>query len=145
VPSALKIFVVDDEPSICSTLATILRHDGYDVTAFTNPLEALWAIESLRPNLVITDVSMPELNGIELGIRIRAKLPSCKVLLFSGQAATSDQLSNAKMRGHEFDILTKPVQPRDLLTEIKFIAEYPDESENLILLPGRPEFEMPTG
>jgi DNA-binding NtrC family response regulator len=117
-PDGIKIFVVDDEPVICTTLGAILRHHGFDVTTYTNPLEALWAIEVVRPNLVISDVSMPDLNGVELGIRIRAKLPGCRVLLFSGQAATSNLLADAKRRGYEFDLLTKPVHPRDLLVAI---------------------------
>ena len=54
---------------------------------------------------------MPDMNGIEAAIHIRGFLPACKVLLFSGQAATADLLENARARGHEFEILAKPVHP----------------------------------
>lgn len=141
----LKIFVVDDEPTICSTLAAILRQSGYDATAYTNPIEALWAAERLQPHLVISDVAMPELNGIALAIRIQSKSPGCKVLLFSGHAATSDQLSEAKRRGYEFDLLAKPVHPDELLLEIKSIVEQSSSSRSLILIPDRPKLEMPKG
>jgi DNA-binding NtrC family response regulator len=120
--AGMKIFVVDDEIVISSTLAAILCKSGFDATAFSNPMEALWAVEASQPQLVITDVSMPEMNGIELGIRIRAKLPNCKVLLFSGQAATTELLADAKMRGHKFDCLAKPMHPRDLLIAINSMA-----------------------
>jgi CheY-like chemotaxis protein len=58
------------------------------------------------------------MNGIEAAIRIRESLPKCKVLLFSGQAATADLLENARLRGHEFEILAKPVHPQDLLAKL---------------------------
>jgi CheY-like chemotaxis protein len=117
--SKLKIFVVDDEHVIRSThAAAILRQSGFDAIAYTNPMEALWDVDASQPDLVITDVSMPNLNGVELGIRIRAKLPNCKILLFSGQAATSDLLADARVRGHHFDCLSKPMHPRDLLAAI---------------------------
>jgi CheY-like chemotaxis protein len=62
---------------------------------------------------------MPEMNGIETAIHIRGFLPSCKILLFSGQAATADLLENARAQGHEFEILAKPVHPQDLLAKLR--------------------------
>lgn len=62
---------------------------------------------------------MPDMDGIEAAIHIRAFLPECKILLFSGQAATADLLENARARGHEFEILAKPVHPQDLLAKIR--------------------------
>ncbi|MGB9257180.1 MAG: response regulator, partial [Candidatus Korobacteraceae bacterium] len=73
----------------------------------------------LQPDLVISDVIMPDMNGIEAAISIRGFLPSCKILLFSGQAATADLLENARAQGHEFEILAKPVHPSDLLAKLK--------------------------
>lgn len=115
---ALRIFVVDDEEMIVVTLSAILRHFGFDVSPFTNPLEALEAAESFRPQLLITDVSMPGLSGIDLAILIRDKLPECRILLFSGQGKTSDQQVNARKRGYEFELLTKPVHPTVLLAVV---------------------------
>jgi CheY-like chemotaxis protein len=72
-----------------------------------------------RPELIISDVIMPDMNGIEAAIRIRQILPTCKILLFSGQAATADLLEKARAQGHEFEILAKPVHPADLLAKLK--------------------------
>ena len=116
---ALHIFVVDDEKVISDTLAVILRLNGFAATSFTNPLEALNDTPSGSPDLLVSDVVMPELSGIDLAIRIKEKYPNCKILLFSGQAATSDLLRSARERGHEFDLLTKPVHPADLLQRIR--------------------------
>jgi len=54
-----------------------------------------------------------------VAIETRKKLPKCKVLLFSGQAATADLLERARAQGHEFDILAKPVHPTDLLAKLR--------------------------
>ena len=62
---------------------------------------------------------MPDMDGIEAAIRIRGFLPKCKILLFSGQAATAGLLESARARGHEFEILGKPVHPSDLLAKLK--------------------------
>jgi CheY-like chemotaxis protein len=112
------IFVVDDEQVIASTLATILQLNGFIVTPFTRPVEALLAARLEAPDILISDVMMPELSGIDLAIELRELYPKCKVLLFSGQAATSDLLERARERGHDFRLLLKPVLPVELLAEI---------------------------
>jgi DNA-binding NtrC family response regulator len=115
---ALHIFVVDDEKVISETLAAILRLSGFAATSFTNPFEALNA-RSGSPDLLLSDVVMPGLSGVDLAIQFKEKYPNCKVLLFSGQAATNDLLQAARERGHDFHLLTKPVHPVDLLQRIK--------------------------
>ena len=95
-PSKPRVLVVDDERVIADTLAIILK-----------------------PDLIISDVIMPDMNGIEAAIRIRNVLPGCKILLFSGQAATADLLEKARAQGHEFEILAKPVHPQDLLAKLR--------------------------
>ena len=113
------VFVVDDENVIASSLATILRHLGFDATSFTEPFEALKAARFRHPDLLITDVVMPELSGIELAVQVEAFCPNCKVLLFSGQAATTDLLQAARADGHDFELVLKPVHPKDLLSKIQ--------------------------
>ena len=115
----LRIFVVDDEWVIASTLATILKHSGFDAVSFTDPLDALRAGVERAPNLLITDVMMPQMSGIELAIQMRAQSPECKVLLFSGQAATRDLLDQARRDGHDFELLAKPIHPKDFVEKIK--------------------------
>ncbi len=115
----LSIFVVDDEQVIATTLTLILQNSGYLAQAFFNPLQALAAARLEAPDLVISDVVMPQLTGVELAIQIRAMCPSCKVILFSGQAETGDLLSVAREHGHNFSLLPKPVHPVDLLRYIE--------------------------
>jgi CheY-like chemotaxis protein len=130
-----SIFVVDDEPIIASTLARILEQSGFAATSFTNPLEALEAAHSEHPDLLLSDVMMPQLSGVELAMRIRDKCPQCRILLFSGQAATADLLAEARKRGHDFHILSKPVHPKDLLAGIHGLNAGPPSHNQVSVKP----------
>jgi CheY-like chemotaxis protein len=91
---------------------------GYRVRFFINPIEALAAARKEQPDLLISDVVMPELSGVDLAIQLKELCPSCKVLLFSGQAATTDFLREARQQGHSFEVLAKPIHPNALLARI---------------------------
>jgi DNA-binding NtrC family response regulator len=112
------IFVVDDEEIISSTIETILRLQGFEATAFTEALAALAAARSKVPDLLISDVVMPLLSGVDLAIQLQQRCPDCKVLLFSGQWATADLLEVARSKGYEFELIPKPVHPKDLLKKV---------------------------
>lgn len=111
-------FVVDDEDVIASTLELILLSRGFAVRSFVDPMDAAEAARSVKPDFLLTDVMMPKLNGIELAIKVKEINPACCILLFSGQASTSDLLARASEEGHCFDVLAKPVHPLDLLSKI---------------------------
>ena len=115
-----RVFIVDDERVIAETLAVMLKQSGFFVTFFTNPLEALIAARSDAPDLLITDIAMPQLSGIDLAIRMTEQCPKCKILLLSGQADTVvDLLLAAREQGHNFHLLIKPIHPIELLRHIK--------------------------
>ena len=115
----VRVYVVDDETVIATTLTAILKQSGFDAVGFTNPLKALAAADEKSPDLLISDVVMPQLSGIDLAIQLKEKAPACKVLLFSGQASTADLLASARKGGHDFALLSKPVHPTDLLNAIR--------------------------
>jgi CheY-like chemotaxis protein len=114
-----KILVADDERVIADTLAMILNQSGFEARAVYSGETALAAAATFAPDMLISDVIMADLNGIDAAIRIRDVLPNIKILLFSGQAATADLLENARVKGHEFEILAKPVHPQDLLNKLR--------------------------
>jgi DNA-binding NtrC family response regulator len=127
-----RVFVVDDESLIASTLATILNLNGFSARPFTQPLEVLAAAQADIPDLLISDVAMPDLSGVDLAIQMTAQHPRCKILLFSGQADTMDLLKRARQQGHSFRLLVKPVFPTELLAEIGKISDQaarPPESD----------------
>jgi len=111
--------VVDDEEIIAKTLAIILSGSGFYAKSFTDPSVVLAEARKMEPNLLITDVSMPGMTGIDLAIEMKRVYPKCKTLLFSGQASTADLLEKARKDGHDFVLLQKPVHPADLLREIR--------------------------
>ena len=122
----LRISVVDDEQMIAQTLALILQKSGYLATAFFDPLQALDAASREAPDLLISDVVMPQLSGVDLAIRLKALCPTCQVVLFSGQAQAADLLGNARLQGHHFDLLSKPIHPTELLRHLELtVAKRP--------------------
>ena len=116
-----KVLVADDERVIADTLAIILNQSGFEATAVYSGEKAVEAAKTLKPDMLISDVIMTDLNGIDAAIKIRDLLPACKILLFSGQAATADLLERAEANGHHFELLVKPVHPRALLDRLKQI------------------------
>ena len=81
--------------------------------------KALELAATFSPDMLISDVIMADLNGIDAAIQLRAMLPKVKILLFSGQAATADLLETARSKGYDFEILAKPVHPQDLLNKLR--------------------------
>jgi len=114
-----KVLVADDEQVIANTLAIILNQAGFEARAVYSGEKALESLDDFQPDMLISDVIMTGMTGIEAAIATRNKLPSCKILLFSGQAATADLLEKARQDGHEFEILAKPVHPTDLLAKLR--------------------------
>jgi DNA-binding response OmpR family regulator len=113
-----SVFIVDDEKTIAETLTTILQKNGFAAKSFTDPREALTAARDETPDLLLSDVMMPELSGVELAVAIRQHCPECKILLFSGHAETLDLLFTARAQGHDFHLLSKPIHPTELLRRI---------------------------
>src|SRR5580658_9781317 len=113
-----KVLVADDERVIADTLVMILNQSGFDARAAYSGEKALELSSTFKPEMLISDVIMEDLNGIDAAIRIRELLPTIKILLFSGKAATADLLEKARSEGYEFDIMTKPVHPHDLLSRL---------------------------
>jgi DNA-binding response OmpR family regulator len=114
-----RVLVADDERVIADTLAMILNQSGFQARAAYTGEKALEMASEFKPDMLISDVIMAGLNGIDAAIKIRELLPSIKILLFSGQAATADLLEKARERGYEFEILAKPVHPQDLLARLR--------------------------
>jgi DNA-binding response OmpR family regulator len=114
-----KVLVADDERVIADSLALILCRSGFDARAAYTGLMAVAMAQSFQPDVMIADVVMPFMSGIEAAIRVREMLPSCRIVLFSGQAATADLLEMAHARVREFELLVKPVHPSELIARLR--------------------------
>jgi DNA-binding NtrC family response regulator len=124
-PKRSIVFVVDDESVVASTLELILLSHGYETRSFFDPLDALKAAKSVTPALLLADVMMPSMNGIDLAKEIKQVCPACKILLFSGHMATSKLFAKAKSDGCEFELLAKPVHPGALMEKIAEVLRLP--------------------
>lgn len=118
-PHRLRVLVADDERIIADTLGIILGQNGYEVTAVYSGSQAVQTARFWTPDIFLADVVMPGMTGIEAAIQICALCPRCRVVLLSGQAGTADLLRCARGRGHNFEIVAKPVHPTQLLAQLR--------------------------
>jgi CheY-like chemotaxis protein len=119
----MKIIVVDDEPIIADTLVDILKGEGHHALAVSDGASAIQWAKLLLPDVMVTDVIMPGMDGVEMAKAILKTLPRCHIILFSGQTASSDLLAKARSEGYSFEVLAKPINPEILLERIKTLAE----------------------
>lgn len=117
------VLVVDDEVLIADTLSIILSNSHYvAITAYSGK-SALEIARVIPPDLLLSDVAMPGMTGVELAITMIHLIDDCKVLLVSGQSATTDLLGEARNAGYDFPLLNKPIHPRLLLERLSSCLE----------------------
>lgn len=121
--SPTRVIVADDEQIIADTLTLILNRSGFEARAVYSGEDAIDVLGNFEPDVLISDVVMSGMTGVEAAMVIRTLRPNCKVLLFSGQAATADLLQSARTQGHSFEILSKPVHPVDLLAKLRITID----------------------
>jgi len=113
------VLVVDDEAPIADTTALLIRQNGMTSMVAYDAESALETARITPPDLLLTDVDLPGLSGIELAIAIKAMAPECGIFLFSANAKTSALLEFTYDAGHNFTLLQKPIQPAELLAKIR--------------------------
>ena len=121
-PRDQTIFVVDDESLIAQTVGMILRNAGYEARSFNEPGAALHAATGELPDLLVTDMVMPVMDGIELATRMQELRPCCKVLVISGHLLSLPLAANGEKDDRHFDFLCKPVHPLKLLEKIEGVC-----------------------
>ena len=114
-----RILVVDDEALIADTIVQILNRNGFIAEAAYSGADAINLAKKHCPELVLSDVMMPHVDGVEAAIAIREACPDTRIVLFSGQAATVEILARARQRGHDFELLPKPIHPTQLIKHLR--------------------------
>jgi CheY-like chemotaxis protein len=125
IPGKTRILVVDDEQTIANTLSWVLDREGYETRAAFSGEEAIEAAQTFAPDVLICDVFMEGISGLDAAIEITGKYPSCKVLLVSGHVSISDLSQQAAEKGYLFHYLAKPVHPRNLLDFLRTLLQMP--------------------
>ncbi|MFO7737034.1 MAG: sigma-54 dependent transcriptional regulator [Desulfatiglandaceae bacterium] len=119
--NALRVAVVDDEPLALKNIRRIVARDGHEVEAFTNPAQALQRMLQSPFHIVMTDIRMPQMSGMELLERIKARFPETQVILFTGYASVDDAVKAIKQGA--FYYVEKPLTPDKILSVLKRAVE----------------------
>jgi len=109
------VLVVDDEPIITESLSAILNGAGFAALTASSGISALETALLIPPQVLITDLAMPGMDGLELGIAVSRAVPDCEVILFSGNASIGDISARMRALGCDFVTLLKPVHPADMI------------------------------
>jgi CheY-like chemotaxis protein len=120
---AKRVFVVDDEANIADTLSLILRRVGFTVHTFYDGQAALEHARRETPDIVLSDIVMPKMDGLELASKLWEQFPLCRILLVSGNACYSALLSKQENENSlELAILAKPVHPDIIIRKLTAMA-----------------------
>lgn len=118
-PRKLNVLVVDDEQLVADSLVKILNIFGFDASSGYSGSQAVDRATTAPFDVLISEVVMESMSGIDSAIEICKILPNCQVLLMSGDNRTDDMLKNALERGHDFEIWAKPVHPSVIIDRLK--------------------------
>ena len=125
-----KVLIVDDSPMMCRYLGLFLEKK-FEVVSYTDSVEALTLVLSgFKPDLIVTDLDMPGLNGIALIQAIRQALPQVPLLVVSGSKQSTDRIKALSVGAD--DLLTKPFHPMELDVRLNKLIERNDHQANLL-------------
>ena len=122
------ICIVDDQPYICSTVSNILKDEGYPAMAFPDA-ESFWAsLDTLEPSLVMLDIWLPGLDGLQLLKRLQDRFPNLPIIMMSGHAGIDTAV--AAIKAGAYDFMEKPLHLEALLDKVKSaVKHFPAKSE----------------
>lgn len=131
--SSKKILVVDDEPDILEFVSYNLSKEGFVVETADNGEEAVSTAKRIIPDLILLDVMMPEMDGIETCVQLRnvSNLSNTIIVFLSARAEDYSQI--AGLDAGADDYITKPIRPRLLLAKINALLRRSEDSDNQVL------------
>lgn len=125
-----KVLVADDEPSIVDLLCTSLRHAGFDVVTASDGLQALDLGRSTRPDVLILDVMMPGLDGLEVLTRLRNEGNCTPALFLTARDATADKVIGLDRGGDDY--VTKPFSLDEVLARVRSLVRRADRTSPVV-------------
>jgi two-component system OmpR family response regulator len=114
-----RILVVDDEQSITDLVALALRYEQFEVAVAHNGRQALNAVRSFHPDLVVLDIMLPDFDGFEVARRMGAEWPTVPVLFLTARDATDDKIRGLTLGGDDY--MTKPFSLEELVARIRAV------------------------
>jgi DNA-binding NtrC family response regulator len=116
-PDRRTVLVIDDDRVLADTLAQILRLNGFQPVALYSGEEAVELVERLQPDIVLSDIRMSSVDGIEAANRIRELHPECRVILFTAHPVSTAM--RHMIRRMDFELLQRPLHPEEVLTTLR--------------------------
>jgi two-component system, OmpR family, response regulator len=114
-----RILVVDDEPSIVDAVATALRYEGYEVEEATGGREAIRLVAEREPDLIVLDWMLPDVEGIEVGRRLRERGFKSAILFLTAKDATENKVEALRAGGDDY--VTKPFSLAEIVARVQAI------------------------
>ncbi|MBB5775537.1 response regulator transcription factor [Nonomuraea jabiensis] len=114
---SINILVVDDEPPLTELLSMVMRHESWDVRSAHNGSEAIRAARGFRPDAIVLDVMLPDMDGVQLLARLRAVLPGVPILFLTALDSLQDRL--AGLRAGADDYVTKPFSLEEVVIRLR--------------------------
>ncbi|HLW95032.1 MAG TPA: response regulator transcription factor [Solirubrobacteraceae bacterium] len=125
---AVHILVVDDEPNIVDVIAMALRFEGFEVESAANGADAIAAVAGRRPQLLILDVMLPDLDGFEVARRLAAADIDVPIIFLTARDSTEDKVHGLTLGGDDY--VTKPFSLEELVARIRTILRRSGLSED---------------
>ena len=114
-----RVIVADDEPVITQTIEHILNSQGFEAKGVLSGEDAVTLARNFAPDILVSDIRMGNLDGIQTAVRVRRIHSGCRVVLFSATVLDDTQLRKVRLMG--FDFLRKPLHPLGLLTHLRML------------------------
>jgi two-component system OmpR family response regulator len=112
-----RVLVVDDEPNIADVVAMALRYQGFEVETAGDGTAALMAVDRFRPELIVLDIMLPDIEGFEVADRLRARGNDVPIVFLTARDASEDKLRGLTMGGDDY--VTKPFSLEELVARIR--------------------------
>ena len=120
-----RVLVVDDDPKVCETLDRYLAHAGYSTMSAFDGRRALEAVQTFGPDLIVLDVMLPEVDGLEVCRTLRAA-SNVPIILLTARSTERDKLAGLGVGADDY--LTKPFSPRELVARVQAVLRRAPES-----------------
>jgi two-component system OmpR family response regulator len=122
--AAVRVLVVDDEPSLAELLSSVLRFEGWEVQTAADGQGAIRAARDFRPDAVVLDVMLPDLDGLEVLRRLRQEQPQVCVLFLTARDAVEDRVAGITAGGDDY--VTKPFSIEEVLARLRGLLRRAD-------------------
>jgi two-component system response regulator ResD len=138
-----RVLVVDDEPIVLDVLGRYLSREGYGVETASDGEAALRAVEDLRPDLVLLDLMLPKVDGIEVCRSVRERADSTAVIILTARGAETERIAGLDVGADDY--ITKPFSPREVVARVRAVLRRltpPRSSGNELLRAGALEIDL---